>query len=338
MSYMNLRLRAVLTAILCATPAVAQNGGVEVDYGSWWRGERATVVSAALYKPIAGALSWGVGVIRIEDQGSSSDRNSTGAEVTLAIGRSGSGMHFIGSVALVQLDRESNFDAIWSVGAGYSVSPFSFVTLGVDARYRLEDRRLSGFWRRQLNDRGGPALQVGITIGGGRKNSAAGPTGSRGGTPVRTDPSPPSGNDIFDSARNSGASRDDAGLARSIVQTALDAMGTPYEWGGTDSNGFDCSGLIKYAYGQNGIIIPRISRDQARAGRPVEARVGSLMPGDILGFSIEGDRVTHVGLYIGNGQFIHSATGGVKISNLVGADGESNWWTRRWIASRRILN
>jgi cell wall-associated NlpC family hydrolase len=114
-------------------------------------------------------------------------------------------------------------------------------------------------------------------------------------------------------------------------------MGTPYQWGGSDDNGFDCSGLIKYAYEQHGIILPRVSRDQARAGRPVEPRVAALMPGDILGFSIEGDRVTHVGLYVGNGQFIHSATGGVQLSNLVGSDGESTWWTSRWIASRRII-
>lgn len=334
---MNLRSALALTVLLSARPLQAQSGGLEVTYGNWWRGDRATVASAQLYKPIAGPLSWGFGVVRIIDEEGVFARSSTGAEVTLALGRSGSGLHFMGSGALVRLHEESNLDAIWSVGAGYEVSPLSFVTLGVDARYRLEDRNLSGFWRRQTDDRSGLALQVGLTLGGGTRRSAV-PTRSGGGAPVRTAPTPPSGEDIFNSARNSGASDDNAGLARSIVETALDAMGTPYQWGGTNSNGFDCSGLIKYAYEQNGIIIPRVSRDQARAGRAVEARVAALMPGDILGFSIEGDRVTHVGLYVGNGQFIHSATAGVKISNLVGSDGESNWWTRRWIASRRILN
>jgi len=54
-----------------------------------------------------------------------------------------------------------------------------------------------------------------------------------------------------------------------VVQTAIESLGTPYTWGGTADNGFDCSGLIQYAYGQHGIRLPRMSRDQAHAGAEV---------------------------------------------------------------------
>jgi cell wall-associated NlpC family hydrolase len=117
----------------------------------------------------------------------------------------------------------------------------------------------------------------------------------------------------------------------------LSVMGTPYSWGGTDANGYDCSGLIQYAYEQHGIIVPRVSRDQMRMGRPVEARIDAVRPGDILGFSVEGDRVTHVGLYVGNGEFIHAAAEGVKLSSLAAPDGDSVWWQRHWVAARRIV-
>ena len=123
-----------------------------------------------------------------------------------------------------------------------------------------------------------------------------------------------------------------------MVQSALEAMGTPYKWGGTDRNGFDCSGLIQFAYEDNGLLVPRVSRDQARVGMQVERSVASLLPGDILGFSVEGGGVTHVGLYVGDDRFIHSASGGVKLSSLTATDTESRWWQRRWVTVRRIIN
>ncbi|MCH8992015.1 MAG: C40 family peptidase [Acidobacteria bacterium] len=149
---------------------------------------------------------------------------------------------------------------------------------------------------------------------------------------------PPSKSDINRIARSSGASSSAARTAADIVQTAIDVMGTPYRWGGTDDNGFDCSGLIQYAYGEHDVIIPRVSRDQARAGKYVERRVGDLRPGDILAFSVERtSRITHVGLYIREGNFIHGASRGVAISSLVATDGNSRWWQARWVSVRRIL-
>jgi cell wall-associated NlpC family hydrolase len=59
--------------------------------------------------------------------------------------------------------------------------------------------------------------------------------------------------------------------------------------------------------------------------------------GDILGFSVEGAGVTHVGLYLGEGQFIHSASAGVKLSSLSAADPDSVWWHRRWVETRRLI-
>jgi len=123
----------------------------------------------------------------------------------------------------------------------------------------------------------------------------------------------------------------DVGLA--VVEVALEAVGTPYRWGGTGSSGFDCSGLIRFSYGEFGIELPRISRDQINAGAPVALDVGSLRPGDVLGFSAEvGGGVTHVGLYIGDGEFIHSATSGVRISNL-----REPYWQRHFIAASRMV-
>jgi cell wall-associated NlpC family hydrolase len=124
-----------------------------------------------------------------------------------------------------------------------------------------------------------------------------------------------------------------------VVETALAAMGSPYQWGGTDANGFDCSGLIQFAYAKHGVLLPRMSRDQARMGQAADREVSTLRPGDILAFSEAGtaSRVTHVGLYVGGGQFIHSAGTGVKLSSLDGEDGDSRWWRQRWVGARRIV-
>jgi cell wall-associated NlpC family hydrolase len=123
-----------------------------------------------------------------------------------------------------------------------------------------------------------------------------------------------------------------------VVQTALDVMGTPYRWGGEGDGGFDCSGLIQYAYGANGVTLPRRSVDQARQGKPVARDAGSLRPGDILTFADDGNRVSHVGLYVGSRKFIHSASTGVQLSVLSDDDVSGRWWYRRWVGARRILD
>ncbi len=126
--------------------------------------------------------------------------------------------------------------------------------------------------------------------------------------------------------------------ASAIVGTALTVMGTPYRWGGSGPDGFDCSGLIQYAYAQHGIILARRSIDQARAGTEVSRELAFLEPGDILTFSGEpGGAVQHVGLYVGEGRFIHSARGGVQISELSAADPVGKWWFDRWAGARRVL-
>jgi cell wall-associated NlpC family hydrolase len=122
-------------------------------------------------------------------------------------------------------------------------------------------------------------------------------------------------------------------LAIAVVETAYEAIGTPYQWGGNGANGFDCSGLIRYAYGQFGIELPRISRDQLAVGSPVELRVGALEPGDVLGFSaVVGGEATHVGLYIGDGQFLHSSTSGVRVSDI-----RQPYWQQHFMAARRMV-
>jgi cell wall-associated NlpC family hydrolase len=129
------------------------------------------------------------------------------------------------------------------------------------------------------------------------------------------------------------SSREVERITSGVVETALDAIGTPYVWGGTDANGFDCSGLIQYAYAAHDIQIPRVSRDQIRAGRDVVPRVEALLPGDILGFTTDVNRtISHVGLYVGEGRFIHSSSSGVRLSNL-----QDPYWREHVVAARRVV-
>jgi len=130
-----------------------------------------------------------------------------------------------------------------------------------------------------------------------------------------------------------------ASLRRAVIATATDAMGRPYQWVGTGEGGggFDCSGLIQHAYAEHGIALPRTSAAQAGAGREVKRKVEALAPGDLLTFSNQGGPVTHVGLYLGEGRFIHSASRGVQVSRLSAEAPYGRWWYQRWVGARRII-
>jgi cell wall-associated NlpC family hydrolase len=170
----------------------------------------------------------------------------------------------------------------------------------------------------------GLALHLG---GGGDKSSSRPPPVSLDTpTPATTSPAV-------------AATRPPESLTDSIIATATDAMGRPYTYGGTgeDGEGFDCSGLIQYSYGKHGIVLPRRSTDQAREGRKIERKLKLLAPADILTFSNRGGQVSHVGLYIGDGRFIHSATRGVQVSVLSPDDPYGRWWYKRWVGVRRIV-
>ncbi|MCL2198896.1 MAG: C40 family peptidase [Defluviitaleaceae bacterium] len=119
-----------------------------------------------------------------------------------------------------------------------------------------------------------------------------------------------------------------------IVETAMNYLGTRYQWGGTTPNGFDCSGFMVYLFSPHGVSLNRRSRDMARNGTEVSR--GELAPGDLLFFGSGGlGGINHVGLYMGGGQFIHSSsdrTGGVIISNL-----GAHYNERTFTTARRVI-
>ncbi|HEU5305096.1 MAG TPA: C40 family peptidase [Gemmatimonadales bacterium] len=215
----------------------------------------------------------------------------------------------------------------WSAGLGYDVFPASFLSVGAEGRWR----ELS------LGHKRGLEIAVGVGIHVGRRSgpSERRPPPTSAGGPILVPATASSSELPAPAAEWSGP----AGLANSIIATATDAMGRPYEFGGTGGHGegFDCSGLIQYAYGKHGIRLPRRSVDQAGEGTKVERNPKVLKPADLLTFSNRGGQVTHVGLYIGNGRFIHSATRGVQVSTLSASDPYGRWWYKRWVGVRRIV-
>jgi cell wall-associated NlpC family hydrolase len=137
-------------------------------------------------------------------------------------------------------------------------------------------------------------------------------------------------------AHRSASSTKTPPTAKKVMENAYSQIGVRYKSGGNSpGKGFDCSGFVQWAYKQQGIAVPRVTSDQARAGRLVAPKEG-LQPADILVFkSRRGPRGLHTGLYAGGGQFIHSPSTGqrVRTESL-----EAAYWKNTLIGARRLIN
>ncbi len=116
-----------------------------------------------------------------------------------------------------------------------------------------------------------------------------------------------------------------------IVATALAQQGVPYQWGGSDPSGFDCSGLVQYVFAQHGVTLPRETADQYGVGQ--EASVQELQPGDLVFFQTVSRGPSHVGIALGDNRFVHAPSEGgtVRVEQL-----SMIYWSRRVIGARRI--
>jgi hypothetical protein len=116
-----------------------------------------------------------------------------------------------------------------------------------------------------------------------------------------------------------------------VAGDALTFQGTPYRAAGADPSGFDCSGLVQYVFARHGIAVPRSVAEQFRIGRDVDT--DRLEPGDLVFFRINARDVSHVGIAVGGGRFVHapSERGTVRVS-LLGAP----YWAKRYAGARRV--
>jgi len=132
----------------------------------------------------------------------------------------------------------------------------------------------------------------------------------------------------------SGTSSNQKNITSNVIRTAAKQIGRPYKLGGaTPRTGFDCSGLIFWAYKQHGITVPRITTYQAKAG--TRAPKNSLRPGDILVFkSSAAPNGLHTGVYMGGNKFLHApnSRSRVKVEQLKGS-----YWGGQFIQARRII-
>ena len=114
-------------------------------------------------------------------------------------------------------------------------------------------------------------------------------------------------------------------------ETALDLLGIPYRNGGSDPSGFDCSGLIQWAFARHGQVLPREVRDQFQKGREIDLK--DVQPGDLIFFETVSRGASHVGMVIGGGRFVHAPRSGamVRVESL-----QTPYWRQRFNGARRL--
>lgn len=122
--------------------------------------------------------------------------------------------------------------------------------------------------------------------------------------------------------------------ASDLVLNAMGFLGVPYRRGGSDDNGFDCSGFVRSMYEQTlGKALPRSAREQAEATEKIDKK--DLQPGDLVFFNTMRQTFSHVGIYVGDNKFIHSPRPGkqVKVEDM-----RQSYWLSRFTGARRVDN
>lgn len=126
------------------------------------------------------------------------------------------------------------------------------------------------------------------------------------------------------------------GPAAELVLAAMNFLDTPYRWGGTNAaEGFDCSGFTRHVFATAlGLALPRRSAEQARAPALASVARGELQPGDLVFFNTLRQAFSHVGLYIGDGRFVHAPRRGeqVRVESL-----RTRYWASRFDGARRVV-
>lgn len=332
---------AIIAALLLA-PGLANAQGMDMRVGRLFDGEGLTSYQATLHGSL-GIVGGHFGGLLFTGPGTSERRFGLALDATLfrggepgfyAVGGLGGGFGTGGADGLWRS---------WSAGMGFELPPAGPLSLGVEGR-----------WRSLMpTHRDGAELSIRLGADFGRSRPAAarqaapplatatpesrGPSGSSTSSDNEDASYAPLGEPATPGEAVARSSAD--ALVLDIVRIAEQEVGRPYKYGGegTNGEGFDCSGLIQYAYGEAGIELPRTSVEQARQGREISRSNDALRPGDILTFAERGTRVTHVGLYMGDGRFVHSASRGVQISTLGESDPNGRWWYQRWVGVRRIV-
>jgi cell wall-associated NlpC family hydrolase len=129
------------------------------------------------------------------------------------------------------------------------------------------------------------------------------------------------------------ADQDNQSLRQRLVEAGSQMLGVRYRFGGSGKSGIDCSGLVKNLFSKFNIDLPRSSREQYRHGEIVDRN--ELEVGDLVFFSSGGKTPTHVGIYIGNNQFLHAAR---KARQVIVSDLNKFWYSMRYLGARRIMD
>ncbi|HJS48072.1 MAG TPA: NlpC/P60 family protein [Gemmatimonadales bacterium] len=340
------RLRLAACLLAAPMPLAAQEVGIGL--GRFLEGNDLTYFRADLFLPKAAVVDLAPLVEYRTGEGNEGETvRFFGAGVDASIFRgAGAGPYgIVGLVGGLGSGDGDTFWGSWSLGLGWQLITTDAVSFSAEGRYRGVSQDSRNGWEL--------GLRFGIRYG-----PFGHPPPSDQVPPVRPAPDP----DAPDGQLQPGVRPTDAPhslpvvspppdgvppeatptagamLVMQVIETAREAMGQPYKWGGDgDDGGFDCSGLIQYAYAEHGVELPRTSRDQAKEGRAVEKSLAALQPGDILTFARSGNTISHVGLYLGEGQFLHSASRGVQVSVLSDSDPYGRWWFRRWKGARRVV-
>jgi cell wall-associated NlpC family hydrolase len=120
-------------------------------------------------------------------------------------------------------------------------------------------------------------------------------------------------------------------MASRAADNALAMLGKPYRHSGNTPAGFDCSGLVQYSYSKAGVKLSRATQSQRREGQLV--RVNDLRRGDLVFFDQEGKKSSHVGIYVGQGRFVHAPSTGGRVRT----DGmDAAFWRAHFVEARRL--